>query len=316
MKGLCSSSVVAFTRIFVLLRHLVNLMQTVEVLHLGQFEKEKEALSFYCNDFKSHLKEHFHSISKAHKHDFFLVVYFTQGSGVHEIDFKSYVIEPGSVFMMSPGQVHHWEVSDDIDGLIFLHEQSFYDKNFPERSIYDFPVFQSSTQSSKLFLSSSEQNQLGWLFTNLKEVYQSEEKLFALEKIVALTDLIYLNLSGWYLNQDHNYIGEAGSYLSKLRKLRGLIDQFYVEHKSAGFYADKMNTSSKHLNRIVQSTIGHTTTDLIIERVILEAKRKLAYEKGTLTDLAYSLGYNDYAYFSKLFKKQVGVSPKEFKGRL
>ena len=59
-------------------------MEEVQVLHIDQFEGGQSALDFYCNDFKSHLNDHFHSISHAHKHDFFLTVIFTAGSGAHE----------------------------------------------------------------------------------------------------------------------------------------------------------------------------------------------------------------------------------------
>lgn len=287
-------------------------MDTLKVLQLNEFEPGDNIQGFYCKEFKQHLKDHFHTISKAHKHDFFLVVYFTHGSGVHEIDFKQYEIKPGSVFMISPGQVHRWEVSDDTEGFVLLHDQSFFDKNYPGRSIFEFPFYQSSQNSPALFISEPSQTTLTWCFRNIVETY-SNAGLFVFQKLVALMDLVYLNLSSWYISNNLQVISGVNGELLKIQKLRILIDQYYADQKSATFYARKMNVSSRHLNRVVKATIGSTTTKLITERVILEAKRKLVYETSTLTELAHSLGYHDYAYFSRLFKHQTGISPKEFR---
>jgi len=58
--------------------------------------------------------------------------------------------------------------------------------------------------------------------------------------------------------------------------------------------------------------VDKTTTDIIIDRVILEAKRMLIYTGKSFSEIGSMLGYDDYSYFSKVFKKKVGYTPKEF----
>ena len=73
-----------------------------------------------------------------------------------------------------------------------------------------------------------------------------------------------------------------------------------------------MNLSEKHLNRICKECLNKTTSDLIAERIILEAKRLLIHSKHTVTEVAAELGYNDNSYFSRFFKKNSGETPIQF----
>jgi len=85
--------------------------------------------------------------------------------------------------------------------------------------------------------------------------------------------------------------------------------------KSAATYAEMLHITPRHLNRLVSESIGKTTTRLIGERVVLEAKRILFYSDDTIARISEELGFNDPAYFSRLFKKYTGLSPYEFAKR-
>ena len=74
-----------------------------------------------------------------------------------------------------------------------------------------------------------------------------------------------------------------------------------------------MNITQKHLNRIVKSITHKTTTEIITERIVLEAKRQLLYTDKTLNEIALDLGFTDYTYFSRLFKKYVTITASDFR---
>ena len=74
----------------------------------------------------------------------------------------------------------------------------------------------------------------------------------------------------------------------------------------------KLNISEKHLNRIVKNCLNKTSSSLIQERVILEAKRMLMHSELNVTEISVALGFNESSYFIRFFKKKTGVTPMGF----
>jgi len=68
--------------------------------------------NFYVRKFSEHIKEN-QFIEKPHGHNFFLMLIITEGSGKHIIDFTEYEVSAGSIFILSPGQIHQWILSQD-----------------------------------------------------------------------------------------------------------------------------------------------------------------------------------------------------------
>lgn len=285
-------------------------MRSLPVLHIELFPDERKE-QFYINDFKSHIRQYHEHISKPHKHDFYLTVLFTAGSGVHEVDFCGYAVHPGSVFMLSPGQTHFWQLSSDTDGYVIIHSRAFYDVRSSDKSIDQFPFFYSTQSSPYLLLQ-------GHLFQSITQLAKElvceyrEEKLLKFHKIGSLLDLFYIELSREYVEHKQPLLPISDSYLEKIKKLEEYIEMYFLTQKSASFYSDLMNMSTKHLNRITKSVLGKTTTDLITERVLLEAQRMLVHSEVSASEIADYLGYEDYSYFSRLFKKRLSKSPTQF----
>ena len=71
----------------------------------------------YVNTFKDHLKKH-RFVEEPHRHNSYVLVFFTQGSGTHEIDFSTFTIQKGSVFFFFPVQIHHRSFSVDTAGFV------------------------------------------------------------------------------------------------------------------------------------------------------------------------------------------------------
>ena len=74
-------------------------------------------------------------------------------------------------------------------------------------------------------------------------------------------------------------------------------------------YAGKLCVSPKTLGVVVKKYLNQTTSNLIVNRIIVAAKRELYLTSKSVQIIAASLGYQDEFYFSRLFKKKVGVSP-------
>lgn len=286
-------------------------MEMISILDITQFELNKDQKEFFINELPAHIFSNQSKITKPHKHNSYLTILFTKGSGRHEIDFNLYEIKPGSLFFLSPGQTHHWELSEDIDGYVFSHTSNFYDLHYSHSHIHQYPFFYSIQNSPVLYL---EENNLIEIETHFYKLFQEylNYKAFQHQLILSYIDIIYVESSRLYLEKNEYKIVKANSYSAKFQQFESLIEKNYIQEKSPSRYAEWMHISSKHLNRITKEVIGKTASEVITDRIILEAKRRVLHTKNNFSEVAFSLGYDDYAYFSKLFKKASGLTPTAF----
>lgn len=105
----------------------------------------------------------------------------------------------------------------------------------------------------------------------------------------------------------------ASAALRHAAQFREQLDSSYREEHSVGFYARRLGISHTHLNRVCHAAFGKTALEVIHDRVVLEASRDLALTVMTVQDISRSLGFDDGAYFSRLFKKVTGASPMSFR---
>lgn len=282
------------------------------ILNIQQFQNTFGEDSFYANIFSSHLRCNHTQVTTPHKHNFYLSVCFTHGHGTHEIDFQSFPIQAGSVFFLHPGQTHNWELSDDIEGYIFFHSRAFYDRQFARKSILDFPIFHSSRFKPFLQLPTQQITKVMETFQTIVSEYPIQS-IAKGEKVCSLLDVFYIDISEQLCNSQAAWQVNSNRYLSKINQLELFIEENFKHVKLPHVYAQKMNMTPKHLNRICKNVLGTTTSQLINDRVILEAKRLLVHPESTLTHTANDLGFKDYAYFSRWYKKQTGETPSQFK---
>lgn len=288
------------------------MMNPISVLHINLFQAGKNTSDFYFNAMKKHLVVGHRHIEKPHRHNFYAVVLFTRGTGVHEIDFQRYEVSEGSLFFLSPGQIHSWELSEDIDGYIFFCSQEFYEMHYVNQKLRNFPFFGSVSFPRKLQLDAPELKKNITLFQELGKEYEAKN-IMKEGMILSLMSRVFINATRLFSKDLNTMDSTAGlSYFKHYQDFENLIEQHFTEHKSIAYYASLMGISSKHLNRIVQTVVQKTATDIITERVVLEAKRMLMYLDESLVEIAFRLGYEEYSYFVRVFRKSSGMTPTQF----
>jgi len=287
-------------------------MKDITILQIDQFEQEVPLSDFYSNDMKSHLKNNENHFYKPHSHDFFLCVLFTKAYGIHEIDFNTYDVKDGSVFFLKPGQTHYWKFDELPEGYIFFHTQDFYELHFSKSKLEQFPFYSSHKNTPSLNLTSSQTKLSASRFQDINTEYDQDFPCKK-QKLASLLNTIYIDLARYYVESEPKEDKPSHTYLETLRSLEKAISSHYKTEKSARFYANYLNMTTKHLNRITKSTLDKTTTDLITERVLLESKRLIVHSDNSLSAIAEILGYEDYAYFSKLFKARTKMTPLKFR---
>ncbi|WP_284652274.1 helix-turn-helix domain-containing protein [Flavobacterium terrisoli] len=286
-------------------------MKKEPIYNIDNFKADFGKKELYINTFKNHLKAH-SFIEKPHRHNFYLLVLFTNGSGTHEIDFTKYNIKPGSLFVLQPGQIHHWQLSEDIEGYIFFYSSAIYNLYFGHKKLEDYPFYQSVMNQPEIVFEPNELTALLPYFDLM--IYESQTNTPRKEeKLLNLLDCIHIEIAQKYLSTTNH---KTHSYNYKIHQLEHLLEQYFQTEKSPSFYAGKMNITLKHLNRICKDILNQTVTELITNRVILEAKKLLTNASKTVNQIADTLGFENYSYFTRLFKKQTGITPSEFRKSL
>jgi len=104
-----------------------------------------------------------------------------------------------------------------------------------------------------------------------------------------------------------------GKQMVIVQKLRNAIEDNFRMLHSASDYADMLHVTPVALARVTKNHFNKTLSDLITERIIVEAKRELYLTDKTVKEIAYELGYDDEFYFSRLFKVKTEISPQFYR---
>lgn len=98
-----------------------------------------------------------------------------------------------------------------------------------------------------------------------------------------------------------------------LVRYRALLETYFRNQRSLSFYAGEMAVTQARLNAACKARAGKTASDLLYERVIIEAKRYLVYTESSVAQIAHLTGFEDPAYFNRFFTQRIGVSPGAFR---
>jgi AraC family transcriptional activator of pobA len=116
------------------------------------------------------------------------------------------------------------------------------------------------------------------------------------------------------VHADHRIADQSGrSDFELFSRFRAEVEQHYRDQWQVADYAIALRATPTRLNRLCLKLAGKSAFDIAQDRLMLEACRKLTYVPASIASIAYELGFQDPAYFSRLFKKRIGVTPKAFR---
>jgi AraC-like DNA-binding protein/mannose-6-phosphate isomerase-like protein (cupin superfamily) len=287
-----------------------NSSGNIPVYSLHNFSSEdRESQQFQVEVFDAN--RHF-AVQYPHRHDFFEVLYLSKGSGFHVVDGNKYEIKPPCVFFMSPGQAHKLEFSSDIEGYIFIFTAEFYLINHSNQNrLIEFPFFFTIRQDNPPLVLSNKNdvNFLESLFRKgIDELGRGEQ--YSIELLRALLDLILTTSASLYKTDENSLKGKGHIVVKKFFQL---VEENYQNNLSVAEYADLMALTPNHLTQTVTQLTGKTSSQIIKSKQILEIKRLLVHTNLSVSEIALQLNFPDQSYFAKFFKREVGVSPLQYR---
>lgn len=283
--------------------------------HLNRHKPDRP--QFALHDLNEYLTNNQCQAIKPHIHSFYQVIWFKKGTGKHSIDFMTYDVFDNAIFFVAPNQVHYFDEKTDYEGVLLHFDQLFL---VQDQSPLDFflncNLFNNPYQQPSCCIGTGIDDILDKYVSQIKDELKNGET-FGKEMILGN----YLKSFLIQIQRRKNQFERVADPLSpifeekrmQLMKFINLIDENYKKGYSVAEYACLLHISSRSLSDLTQQQLNKTPSQMIQERIILEAQRLLLYSNLNINQVGYRLGFDDASYFVKYFKKHTGVSPSEFK---
>jgi AraC family transcriptional activator of pobA len=276
------------------------------VLALASFPAPPARTPYYCERLETHVVR-FPHVNVPHAHDFYLLLYITEGAGTHTVDLVTYELRPGSLFFLAPGQVHHWQLDADTRGLLVFFDTDFYLFRYPGSQLYEYPFF-GHAHPPVLYLPADEREILP-LFKRLFSEYTVPQP----NQAEVFRSYLHLCLELGARHYPALPAAETNLAQQQIRQFGTLLNQHYRTKRSVSDYAELLHLTANHLNALCRRVLNKTASALIHERVITEAQRLLSHSALGVAQVAYELGFEDASYFVRYFRKYAGTTPEVFR---
>ncbi len=249
------------------------------------------------------------------RNNYYSLIWITKGSGKVKADFSEYDFTENTLFAFSPYQPFMFSTDDELEGIAIQFHPDFYCIHMHQKevacngvlfnNIYEPPHTQIDEASVLTF---------DMLLTQMKTEIQNQA-LAQYELLVSYLKIFLITASRLKTEQQPT-AKQAVSDLKEpfiLQNLKDSIEKDFKIKHSASDYAGALNISSKALAKITKTHFNKTLTELISERIVIEAKRELYLTNKSVKEIAFELGYEDEHYFSRFFKTNADVSPQMYR---
>lgn len=245
-----------------------------------------------------------------HKHSFYEILWIRNGESKHFIDQQELDLSRDSIYFMCPGQAHHFERYEDVQGDSIMFTEEFFILNFTNKeALQKLSFLDSSYKSPNIKLDSETKKSLEPVLALL----YGEFSRAAHSKLV-LSSLLYVFLHTiqrvYFYQNDNAYVSNHAVIFNKFKKI---VEANYKKQASPAFYASELCITRHHLNEVVKSVTGKTAGEVVRDRILLEAKRMLFHSHLSIGQIAFELGFKDFSYFSRQFKKNTNISPDQYR---
>lgn len=293
------------------------MLEKIPVYELPFHEKEKFEFKIYrVSGPKINRTDYPHETELPHKHNYYEICFFTGGNGVHEIDFITHKITAPSIHFLRPGQVHLINRGEKYEGYLIIFSEDFFNLNFQNFDIIPgYPLVTTLENGPILDLDSALYEEYILIIKNIiKELEQGDKE--TREIIVSYLRIFFLKLRRNFSKLVTMQNDGIGSMKKTMYQFNLLVDKYYNQIQHVKEYAELLGESPVQLNRAIKTLTGKTASEIIIERLILEAKRLLLFSDLSNKEVAYQLNYEDPSYFARIFRKKTGMTPSEFRTKM
>ena len=251
---------------------------------------------------------------RPHRHaDLVHILFISHGSVELELEGTSHQLQSASAIVVPAMAIHGFLFSPDVEGHIItlakpladhLHALMGESSTLKKADFYSLPQ---ATQAERI----------ATLVAQIDQEYRQPApgRNSLLEALIQalVVELSRLNTAGHPAKRYGPRQSDKGR--QHIEHYQALVEAHYREQPSIEQLAVQIGVSSAHLNLLCRQLAGRSALQLLHERLLLEAKRQLTYTNMTIGQVSDSLGFSEPAYFTRFFKRNTALSPREFRLR-
>ena len=249
-----------------------------------------------------------------HLHDFYSIFWIESGEAIHATEFVEYSLKADTILFVPPGLKHRMYIDKSVGGTYILFNEEFIQYNRTNHvPLKEYRLFNNSDFKSLITVTPEKHEKLnnitGLIFEELKNTDDYSQDI-----VLNLLHLFLLESRRIFDQQNQAPKEESETTPdTTIIKFKQLIEENFAKEKNVSLYAEMLNMNPSCLNELTKRTTGITAGELIRNRVIDETKKLLYSSSMSGKEIAYELGFDDPAYFSRFFKKYTGTTLKEFR---
>ena len=238
------------------------------------------------------------------------LVWINQGSGYFSIDLEKYRIEDNSAFTIPPGRFHQIMAEGRLSGFVLSFNIDFLHLTIESPGRPFFKEISSDLKRAKMYLLDGDDQPLQSLLASIRREFEAP-KVFQLEIVSGLFKvfLIHVKRQSSGFRQEETSCPRTRLFNNFYAKL----DNQFRSKKQVADYAHELSVSPNYLSEVARKVSGHSAGYHIRQRTVQEAKRLVMYNDANMKTVAYSLGFDDLAHFSKYFKNAAGMNFRDFR---
>lgn len=247
--------------------------------------------------------------------NYYSLIWIKEGSGTAQIDFAEFDFTAGTLFALTPYQPFVLNEKEKLEGAVLnFHPDFFCIHKHHEQVACNGVLFNNIYSPPYFCVDDGTRREFEMILSQMKSEVQKAD-LAQYELLVSYLKIFLITASRAKAKQQPESLQDTPDEKEPfiLQKLKDLIETHFKSIHSAGEYADMLNISPKALAKITKNHFNKTMTNLISERIVIEAKRELYLTDKSVKEIAFDLGYDDEHYFSRFFKNNADISPKMYR---
>ncbi len=247
--------------------------------------------------------------------NYYSIVWIIEGNGTLKSDFSTFEFGSNSIMAFTPYQPFMLSGDNPVRGIVLnFHPDFFCIHKHHEAVACNGVLFNNIYQSPILELDEKTATQIEGLLGQIKDEMVNGE-LAQHEVLVSYLKIILIIASRKKVEKGDKEIVEASKESEPfiLKNLRKYIEEHFRTKHAPSEYAELLHMTPKALGKVTKKHFSKTMTDLIAERIMIEAKRELYLTDKQVKRIANELGYQDEYYFSRFFKNYADVSPQVYR---